>query len=152
MPYELLISLGRQAGNHLWQSTLFAAAAGALTLTLKANHARVRYWLWLAASLKFLVPFSFLKAIGSRLALHFAPAASAPRLSFVMDQIARPFAPLQHAVPSVAAAPAPWVTLPLAALLLWSFGCAAVLVYLWQRWRRVRAIVRASTMRFASGR
>ena len=144
MPYELLTSLVRQVGNHLWQSTLFAAAAGALTLTLRANHARVRYWLWLAASMKFLVPFSFLTAIGLRLASYFAPAAPAPRVSFIIDEIARPFAPLQHAAPTVAAAPAPWGTLPLAALLLWSFGCAAVLLHLWQRWRRVRAIVRAS--------
>ena len=48
----------RAVGNHLWQSTLFAAAAGLLTLALRKNHARARYWLWLAASLKFLVPFS----------------------------------------------------------------------------------------------
>ena len=28
--------------NHLWQSTLFAAAAGLLTLALKNNRARLR--------------------------------------------------------------------------------------------------------------
>lgn len=145
MPFELFTSLGRQIGNHLWQSTLFAAAVGVLTLALRASHARVRYWLWLAASLKFLIPFSFLTAIGLRLASRFAPAAPAPRLSFVMDQIARPFAPLQHALPMGAAAPAQSGTFVAAALLaLWSFGCAAVLLHLWQRWRRVRAIVKAS--------
>jgi uncharacterized protein (TIGR03435 family) len=133
-------------GDHLWQSTLFAAAVGILTLAMKANQARVRYWLWLAASLKFLVPFSFLTVIGLRLASRFGPTAPTPRVSFVMDQIARPFAPLQHAVPTAAAAPAPSGAFPLAALLLlWSFGCAAVLLYSWQRWRRVRAIVKAST-------
>ena len=42
--------------NHLWQSTLFAAAAGLLTIALTKNRAAVRYWLWLAASVKFLVP------------------------------------------------------------------------------------------------
>ena len=47
-------------GNHIWQSTLFAVAAGLLTLTMRKNHARARYWLWLAASVKFLVPFSLL--------------------------------------------------------------------------------------------
>ena len=55
-------------GNHLWQSTVFAAVAGLLTLVLRKNHARARYWLWLAASVKFLVPFSFLVSIGRRLA------------------------------------------------------------------------------------
>jgi len=42
-------------GNHLWQSTLFAVAAGLLTLILRKNHARARYGLWLAASVKFLI-------------------------------------------------------------------------------------------------
>src|ERR1700682_2117084 len=51
-------------GNHLWQSTLFAIVTGLLTLLLRKNQARVRYWLWLAASVKFLVPFSLLIGIG----------------------------------------------------------------------------------------
>src|SRR5689334_5959054 len=50
--------------NHLWQSTLFAAVAGLLTLALRKNQARARYWLWLAASLKFLVPFALLVSLG----------------------------------------------------------------------------------------
>jgi hypothetical protein len=50
--------------NHLWQSTLFAAAMAALSLAFRNNHARTRYALWLAASLKFLVPFSLLVSIG----------------------------------------------------------------------------------------
>jgi hypothetical protein len=29
--------------NHLWQSTLFAAVAGLLTLALRKNHARTRH-------------------------------------------------------------------------------------------------------------
>ena len=55
-------------GNHLWQSTLFAIAAGLLTLILRNNHARIRYLLWLTASVKFLVPFSLLAGIGSHIA------------------------------------------------------------------------------------
>ena len=46
--------------NHLWQSTLFAAVASLLTLALRKNRAQTRYWLWLAATVKFLVPFSIL--------------------------------------------------------------------------------------------
>ena len=37
--------------NHLLQSTVFAAAAGMLTLLLRNNHARTRYWIWLTASM-----------------------------------------------------------------------------------------------------
>ncbi len=33
-------------GDHLWQSTLFAVVAGLLTLILRNNYARARYWLW----------------------------------------------------------------------------------------------------------
>ena len=50
--------------NHLWQSSLFAGAAGLLTLALRKNSARVRHWVWVAASFKFLIPFSVLIAIG----------------------------------------------------------------------------------------
>jgi hypothetical protein len=72
-------------GDHLWQSTLFAAVAALSTLFFRKNHARVRYALWLVASLKFLIPFSLLIAIGS--SLHFSlkppiPAAQ-PAVSFV---------------------------------------------------------------------
>jgi hypothetical protein len=52
-------------GNHLWQSTLFAAVIASLTLILRKNRARTRYWLWLAASLKLLLPFSLLVLLGA---------------------------------------------------------------------------------------
>ena len=53
--------------NHLWQSTLFAAAAGLLTLALRNNRAPVRYWLWFTASVKFLIPFTLLLSLGSHI-------------------------------------------------------------------------------------
>jgi hypothetical protein len=49
--------------DHLWQSTLFALACAALSLAFRANRAGVRYWLWFAASLKFLLPFALLAAL-----------------------------------------------------------------------------------------
>ena len=54
-----------ELANHIWQSTLFASAMGLLTLMLRRNRAAVRYGLWLAASVKFLIPFSLLVAMGS---------------------------------------------------------------------------------------
>jgi len=44
---------------------LFAAVAGLLTLALRNNHARTRHWIWLTASVKFLIPFALLVGIGS---------------------------------------------------------------------------------------
>ena len=38
---------------HVGQSTLFAFAAGLLTVAFRKNRAQVRYRLWFAASLKF---------------------------------------------------------------------------------------------------
>jgi len=78
-------------GNHLWQSTLFAVAAGLLTLVLRKNHARARYWLWLAASLKFLIPFSTLVVIGSRLSSWHAVEGSNKGFYFVIEGFIRPF-------------------------------------------------------------
>src|SRR5262245_29370400 len=78
--------------NHLWQTTLFAAVIGIATLALRRNAARVRYWLWLAASLKFLVPFSLLVSIGGRVEI---PAASYPLPADTVEQVSTVFAPAQ---------------------------------------------------------
>ncbi len=91
-------------GNHLWQSTLFAVAAGLLTFVLRKNHARARYWLWLAASVKFLVPFSLLVSVGSHLAWsHSSPAANGG-LYVVMEEMSQPFA--QTSIAMLASSPA----------------------------------------------
>jgi bla regulator protein blaR1 len=64
----MITDLAESIGNHLWQSTLFAICAAGLALMLRGIPARTRYWIWLAASLKFLVPFSALLSLGSSLA------------------------------------------------------------------------------------
>ena len=46
--------------THWGQSTIFAAVAALLTLALRNNCAGARHRVWLAASVKFLVPFSVL--------------------------------------------------------------------------------------------
>src|ERR1035437_1518035 len=142
---EFATSFGRVAANHLWQSTGFAAVAVLLALALRANHARARYWLWLAASVKFLVPFSVLAAIGASLGRWFAPATPVSRLPFVMEQIVQPFAPIRDAVTPVAASAPALNPLPAVLLALWFCGFIAVLLCAWMRWRRVAAAVRSST-------
>lgn len=52
--------------DHLWQSTLCVGAAAILAWILRGAGAHVRYGIWLAASLKFLVPFSVFVALGSQ--------------------------------------------------------------------------------------
>lgn len=53
--------------DHLWQSSLCFGAAGLLALTLRRNSARARYWVWFAASMKFLVPLAPLMILGQQL-------------------------------------------------------------------------------------
>ena len=55
--------------SHIWQSTLFALAAGLLTQMLRKNSASVRYWIWFAAAIKFLIPLAALAAVANRLPL-----------------------------------------------------------------------------------
>jgi beta-lactamase regulating signal transducer with metallopeptidase domain len=61
--------------DHLWQSTLLALALGLMTLAFRRSSAAVRHGLWFAASVKFLIPFAALAALGRRL----APALRLPR-------------------------------------------------------------------------
>jgi uncharacterized protein (TIGR03435 family) len=129
--------------NHLWQSTLFAAAMWALALALRHNRAAVRYGLWLAASIKFLLPFSLLLTAGSRLGWRTAPAIDFPEWSFVAGQVSQPFAATAPSAPQAASAPANLV--PAVLLAIWLSGVAAGLVFWLRCWRRMRAIRRAAT-------
>lgn len=64
--------------DHLWQSTWFAALAGLLTLVLRNNDARTRYWVWFAASLKFLVPFAWLTMLGGQFSWQISATPMSP--------------------------------------------------------------------------
>jgi bla regulator protein BlaR1 len=134
--------------NHLWQSTLVAVAAGLLTLILRQHHARVRYWLWLAASLKFLAPFSLLVSIGKSLAWSHNPTpAASPALYLAMQEISQPFT---QAAPAVGATTASTVQpglihfLPLIAAAIWLCGFLAVPFVWTMRWRRISAAIKSS--------
>jgi len=78
--------------NHLWQSTVFVLVVALLTLVFRNNRAQIRYWLWLSASLKFLIPFSLLMGLGSYVSS--APSVqkiAASSISSTMVEISRPF-------------------------------------------------------------
>src|SRR5262245_52460202 len=81
-------------GNHLWQSTLFALCVAALVLALRRNGASVRSALWLAASVKFLVPFAALSALGARLPWPWDGASEAGSPSGVFTSIGDIAAPV----------------------------------------------------------
>ena len=138
-------------GNHLWQSTLFAAVAGLLALTLRKNHARARYWVWLAASVKFLIPFSWLVQIGSRLAWTHASVGTNAGVFVVMEQVSQPFTPAAKIMPVISHSATPTMvhsllhSIPALLAAAWLVGFAAVLCMWCVRWRRVAVALRKAT-------
>jgi beta-lactamase regulating signal transducer with metallopeptidase domain len=150
-----LTPLALALANHLWQSTLVAGVVGLLTLTLRRNHARARYGLWLVASMKFLLPFSLLMILGGQLASlrHSNPVGKATAESFVtIEQISQPFtdASYQYSTERTTAESATtsnsdrlaavWNREPLLPLVLaaaWLAGFLVVTARWTRRWRKI---------------
>ena len=137
--------MGPAIANHLWQSTACVAGAWLLTLALRRNQARVRYAVWLAASIKFLIPFALLIAAGNL--LPHPKQAVAPMVYSAMDVVEEPFAQI---IPPIAAAPVHVRTLreraeailPAGLGALWLAGAGVVFFGWWNRWRVVARSVR----------
>ena len=77
--------------NHLWQSSVFICAVALAAWTLRRNPPRTRYWLWLAASLKYLIPFSLFVSAGTRIQL---PPDTPSLHAVTVQQISNYFGPL----------------------------------------------------------
>jgi bla regulator protein blaR1 len=132
--------------NHLWQSTIVAAVAGLLALALRRERARVRYWVWLAASFKFLIPFGALIALGSH-ANWRMPLAATPQTLTLIQRVSQPYTQMQvNFLFEAGAGPAVGgrnITSMLQTVLeaAWLFGFVACLFVWVLRWRRLAAIV-----------
>jgi bla regulator protein blaR1 len=125
--------------NHLWQSTLCVVAVWLLTLALKKNRAAVRYWLWLATSIKLLIPFSLLVAVGGQFGWRTSPSAiiSQPQWSSVVEDIGRPFA---ASAPALQTATQPGSNLlPAILLSVWLLGFSVSIVSWFRVWWKMRA-------------
>ena len=133
-------------GNHLWQSTLCIVIAGLLTLVLRKNHARARYGLWLAASVKFLIPFSLLIGIGSHLARPRVLSQTEPGFFLAMEEVSQPFTqPASHVVSPIAHSatlPNLFPLLPAVLVAMWFCGFVVVFFVWYARWRRISAALR----------
>jgi uncharacterized protein (TIGR03435 family) len=133
--------------NHLWQSTLFAAIAGLLTLLLRNNRAHVRFWLWMAASVKFLVPFALLMLVGGLMGRRSVIVPAPARVPVILEQVNEPFAAAPPAMYHLAMPRAPKPGVPVVPMVaaLWAIGCAAFVLSWYVRCRRMRAAVRAGS-------
>jgi uncharacterized protein (TIGR03435 family) len=132
--------------THLWQSTLFAGAAWLVTLALRKNQARVRHWVWFAASAKFLLPFSVLVGLGTLVPRHSALPVR-PAWVLAVGRIGDPLATLPSVAEraAVTADRARGNYVAAAALSLWACGFAAIAVCWLVRWNRTLALRRTAT-------
>ncbi len=137
------MAIAAALGNHLWQSTLFAITVGLLTLILRKNQARARYSLWLAASVKFLIPLSVL---AGHLPWFYGPLRAQARVYAAIDEVSRPFTQptfsvIARVTPSTVS-PNLIRVLPALLAATWLGGFLVVLLVWYLRWRQISAAVR----------
>jgi uncharacterized protein (TIGR03435 family) len=137
--------------NHLWQSTVVTLIAWLLTLTLRNHQARTRYWVWMVASVKFLIPFSLLIAAGERLSTVLPTPIQKTAMGATMTQSMQLFTQLEWytgadkviATPVASDHPGEW--LPMTFVAIWVCGFLAI-IFSWARsWWQLRSAVRSST-------
>jgi uncharacterized protein (TIGR03435 family) len=139
---EWLASIAPAVANHLWQSSVFAVASTLLTVLLRNNQARVRYWIWLVALMKFLLPFSLLVGLGGLASKpHYAPVAM-PTTYAALDTMSEPFAVGSSRINPIEITRTTEHRVSEAVALAWFCGLVVTSVMWWLRWRRVAALVR----------
>jgi bla regulator protein BlaR1 len=140
----------RELCNHLWQSTLFLGIVALLALLLRKNQARVRYWLWMAASAKFLIPFSLLVSLGSHLPW---PSAVTPKTTayVAIEEMSQPFlevralnTPIAIPVAQPTASHVPIRILPPLLTAVWLIGFITMMSFWCVQWRRISRLVRSA--------
>jgi bla regulator protein blaR1 len=132
--------------NHLWQSTIVALLALLLTFALKNNKAHIRYWVWMAASVKFLLPFSLLMNAGQWVRSLIAAPVARPSIIGAIEQAAQPFHVAQNFnVVSSPANSSHFGWLPALLLLVWLCGALVIIVRWARAWMRINAAVHAAS-------
>jgi bla regulator protein blaR1 len=135
--------------NHLWQSTALVFVAWLLALALRKNQARTRYWVWLSASLKFLLPFSLLADMGRRIGSMIAAPMARPAFSSAMQQIVQITQPFPQTSSTVMVTPS-IVThygnpLSLILLAIWTIGSLAMAISWSRKWSQIHAAARKAS-------
>lgn len=130
--------------SHLWQSTLFGAAVWVLALALRQHRAAVRYWLWLAVSVKFLVPFSVLVNIGGQLGWRSGPSLAQPRLAAAVNELSQSLSVPARISPMISAS-TPGSDVATILLAVWGCGMLVGIVYWARMLRKFRAVRLAAT-------
>jgi uncharacterized protein (TIGR03435 family) len=126
-------------GNHVWQSTLCVGLAWLLTLAMRKNRAAVRYWIWLASSVKFLVPFSLFVSLGEQFVWRtgYMPPSFETPAPFVEAALPVASRVVDNAAPGLP-------LLPVILLALWLCGVGVGLLVWFRQWRDLRAVKRSA--------
>ena len=133
--------------NHLWQSTLAGLVVWLACATwLKTHRPRLRFAVWMVASVKFLVPFAVLVSAGRLVAI---PALLPPSQSQQVFDVLTSSAPLVAVTPftpsSAPQAPTDWERWLVAFLLVvWACGAVFVATRWLAQWWRVRELLRTA--------
>jgi uncharacterized protein (TIGR03435 family) len=127
--------------THVLQSTAFVGVAWLLTLAFRRYPARVRFWVWMSASIKFLFPFALLTSLGERWA---KPQPAYTVLYTLIEEFNQPFAKAQPpALGPVASTPSlqatSWVVWTLATI--WACGSILMLLRWTRQWRSTQRMV-----------
>jgi len=134
---------------HLWESTLVAGAAWVLCrFVLASNHPRVRFAVWLTASIKFLVPFALIveagRSMGPRMVFAAPPPAPPPALVSPTSGAAAVLGPLGLATPTPVMNSSAF--LGEALVVIWALGTFCVLAAWLRGWLRVRLAAGGATL------
>ena len=131
--------------NHLWQSTLFGGAAAVLALMLRSNGAQARYWVWFAASTKFLIPFSLLVGLGSHISRRVAAPPIRTGWVATFQEFGQPLVLPGVLGPSAGSVhPVSHLDLVAVGSVVWASGFVAVALLWFLRWRRIHALRRSA--------
>ena len=114
-----------------------------LAQALRKNRAGTRYWLWMAASIKFLVPFSVLIAAGESIRTAMQSPMQRFDVAAAVDQFAEPFpaSPQPFAIAMQAGNVHHGISIAPFLLAIWACGFLAVLVSWGRSWWRIRRAV-----------
>jgi bla regulator protein blaR1 len=145
-------ALGPGVKNHLWQSTAFSAIAAVLALSMRKNYAKTRYWIWLAASVKFFIPFSLFVSLGGMLMPPRQPAPAVAAVYDLMDVIGQPFASVPGRTSPINSAGSTHLhelslsqAFPILIAVVWALGTLIILMVWCVYWRRVSRAIRHAT-------
>jgi bla regulator protein BlaR1 len=129
--------------THLWQSTLCAGVAALLTVVFRHASARTRHTIWLAASVKFLVPFSLFVLAG-----RYIGALTTPEMSVAVRWLDESWALWSLDVAAGRVSSERLLNIGgtglVALTLVWACGTAALTAWRWKQWRRISRLTQGA--------